>query len=277
MAVDFSFEAGGDGRELARADGVFVAAEFLFEPRFIKPRRRQCFETAGQHQVADVVTRQTFAVNLKNIGVERQPVDCCDLRQIEIDGEIEPPFVDRALTKSTGRIAEGFSHIRGGKFDAAVGPRVFQDAERVVRKCAAAGVWVDRLMLLFFVLARLGPGFRGGLRPFCRRRRLNQRRGSRSRLFGSRWFRRQRRRGLRSGLIRRRRARRTDCWRRISLRGWPALRLRKSQFVFWLSVAIVSECRLGMHYGSQGEREKSTTAERKTLHIDVHPLSTPYN
>ena len=72
-------------------------------------------------------------MNLEDVGVERQPVQCGDLCKIEIYCEIKSPLVNRSLAKPSRWVAEGFANIANRKFDAAIEPGIFQKTERFVR------------------------------------------------------------------------------------------------------------------------------------------------
>jgi hypothetical protein len=54
-------------------------------------------------------------MNLEDIGVRRQSVERGDFGKIEINREVEPPFVDRALAKPPRCIAEDFANITSRK------------------------------------------------------------------------------------------------------------------------------------------------------------------
>lgn len=47
-------------------------------------------------------------MNLEDIGVRRQSVERGDFGKIEINREVEPPFVDRALAKPPQMDCRGF-------------------------------------------------------------------------------------------------------------------------------------------------------------------------
>jgi hypothetical protein len=49
--------------------------------------------------------------------VEGELVDACELLKIDIDGKVQPTFVDHSLFQPAGRIAQAFPDVGRGKLD----------------------------------------------------------------------------------------------------------------------------------------------------------------
>ena len=56
-------------------------------------------------------------MNLEYIGVKGELLETKQLLQVDIDGEIEPAFIDGALLQSAGGVADRLADIGGGEFD----------------------------------------------------------------------------------------------------------------------------------------------------------------
>ena len=68
--------------------------------------------------------------------------------QVDIDGEIEPAFIDRALLQSAGNIAQGFADIGRREFDAVFLERIRQQPQRCFLDGAFTGIGVGRLLVV---------------------------------------------------------------------------------------------------------------------------------
>ena len=132
---------------------TIIAAQLLFEPHFVKAGRRQRFNAANLHEIADVVAREALSVNLEDVGVERQPVQCGDLCKIEIYCEIKSPLVNRSLAKPSRWVAEGFANIAGTSTlsDETLGLLKNPWLDRGIKLSVSVGV--GGLMFFLFVFA----------------------------------------------------------------------------------------------------------------------------
>jgi hypothetical protein len=88
--------------------------------------------------------------------------------QVDIDGEIEPAFIDRALLQSAGNIAQGFADIGRSKLDAVFLERIGQQVERRFLHGAFTRIGIRGLVVIgFLVLLRERHAGRHGQQHEC--------------------------------------------------------------------------------------------------------------
>ncbi|MGY3360383.1 hypothetical protein ACVWZK_007046 [Bradyrhizobium sp. GM0.4] len=91
-------------------------------------------------------------MDLKHVGVKGQLVDADEFFEIQIDGEIEPAFVDRTFLQTAGRISEHLADIGGRKLHPVLLPGVRQQPERFLLDGALACIGIGRLVVVGFLV-----------------------------------------------------------------------------------------------------------------------------
>ena len=92
-------------------------------------------------------------MDLEHVGVKSQALQPGKLLQVDVDGKIEPAFIDGALLQPAGHIAKAFTDIGRRELDAVFLEWVRQQAEGGFLDGTFPGVGVGRLLVVgFFVL-----------------------------------------------------------------------------------------------------------------------------
>jgi hypothetical protein len=93
-------------------------------------------EAAHRHQITDVVARQCRPVNLEDVGVEAQPAGTGELGEIQVDGGVQPPLVNRTAPHPAVQIGEQVADVGEAELDSIALVGVGQQPERLMGKRA---------------------------------------------------------------------------------------------------------------------------------------------